>query len=145
VERAVERQPRARRRALVVSVARFAAGGAHSLPEIEFVRLCRRARLPEPTCQVSRVDAAGRRRYLDAYFEEYGVHVEVDGEQHLDARAWWVDLKRQNDLWVAGDRVLRFPAWVVRHCPAEVAAQVRAAPVAAGWPPRREGGGRMGP
>jgi hypothetical protein len=45
-------------------------------------------------------------------------------------------MKRQNDLWVAGDRVLRFPAWLVRRRPAEVAAQVRAALVAAGWPAR---------
>jgi len=135
VEHAVERQPRARRRSLVLQVARDAAGGAHSLPEIEFVRLCRRAALPVPKCQVSRVDAAGGRRYLDAYFEEYGVHVEIDGGQHLESAAWWADMKRQNDLWVAGDRVLRFPAWVVRRRPAEVAAQVRAALVAAGWRP----------
>jgi very-short-patch-repair endonuclease len=85
---------------------------------------------------VSRTDAAGRRRYLDAYFEEWGVHVEIDGEQHDEAQARWADMRRQNDLWVAGDRVLRFPAWLVRRRPAEVFAQVRAALIAAGWRPR---------
>ena len=35
----------------------------------------------------------------------------------------------------AGDRILRFPAWLVRAHPADVAAQVRAAVVAAGWRP----------
>ena len=103
------------------------SGGAHSLPEVEFLRLCRRAGLPAPTCQVSRVDSGGRRRYLDAYFEEYGVHVEIDGEQHDEPRARWADMRRQNNLWIAGDRVLRFPAWLVRRHPARVAAQVRAA------------------
>jgi very-short-patch-repair endonuclease len=131
---AAARQPTARRRALTLDVAGDAAGGAHSLPEVEFLRLCRRAGLPAPECQVRRVDRAGRRRYLDAYFEEFGVHIEIDGEQHADPSARWVDMKRQNDLWVAGDRVLRFPAWIVRRRPAEVAAQVRAALEAAGWP-----------
>jgi hypothetical protein len=116
---------------------RDAGGGAHSLPEVEFVRLCRRAGLPTPKCQASRVDAAGRRRYLDAYFEEYGVHVEIDGEQHVEATARWADMRRQNDLWIAGDRVLRFPAWLVRRDPRTVAAQVRAALLAAGWRPKR--------
>jgi hypothetical protein len=84
---AVARQPRARRRSLVLDVAGDAADGAHSLPEIEFLRLCRRAGIPTPKCQVRRIDATGRRRYLDAYFEEYGVHVEIDGEQHHEAWA----------------------------------------------------------
>jgi len=135
VTTALARQPRARRRVLVADIARDAGGGAHSLPEIEYLRLCRRAALPTPMCQVIRTDADGRRRYLDAYFDEYGVHVEIDGGQHTRAGTWWADMKRQNDLWVAGDRVLRFPAWVVRTRPAEVAAQTRAALIAAGWRP----------
>jgi very-short-patch-repair endonuclease len=134
---AVERQSRARRRALVLDVARDASDGGHSLPEVEFLRLCRRARFPVPKCQVTRIDAAGRRRYLDAYFEEYGLHVEIDGEQHLEASARWADMRRQNDLWIAGDRILRFPAWLVRRDPKAVADQVRAALLAAGWRPRR--------
>jgi len=32
-----------------------------------------------------------------------------------------------------GSRVLRFPAWTLRTRPADVAAQVRAALLAAGW------------
>jgi very-short-patch-repair endonuclease len=59
--------------------------------------------------------------------------VEIDGSWHTDADAWWADMRRQNELWIAGDRVLRFPAWLVRQRPARVAAQVRAALMAAGW------------
>ena len=44
-------------------------------------------------------------------------------------------MRRQNELWIPGDRVLRFPAWVVRERPSDVLAQVRAALIAAGWQP----------
>jgi very-short-patch-repair endonuclease len=124
---------RSRRRALVIETARYAAGGAHSLPEVDLVRLCRRYGLPLPDQQVERTDASGRKRYLDAYWREWRVQVEVDGSFHLDVRTWWADMRRQNDLWVRGDRILRFPAWVVAHRPQEVAAQIRAALRASGW------------
>ena len=82
-----------------------------------------------------RRDSSGRRRYLDALFDEWQVHVEIDGGQHLDARSAWSDMRRQNDLWIAGDRVLRFPAWALRLDPSSVMHQVRAALTAAGWTP----------
>ena len=123
----LERMPTVRRHRLIGRTVVEAAGGAHSLPELEFLALCRRARLPEPSCQVSRCDTTGRRRYLDAYFDEAGVHVEIDGAQHVDVEQWWQDMRRQNDIWVRGDRVLRFPAWAIRHDPATVLAQLRAA------------------
>jgi very-short-patch-repair endonuclease len=133
IHRVLERMPRARRRVLIRQAADDARGGAEAISEAAFLHLCRRAGLPEPLLQVRREDASGRRRYLDAYFPEWQLHVEIDGGQHMEVQAWWADMKRQNDLWVAGDRVLRFPAWVVRSRPDEVAAQVRAALVAAGW------------
>lgn len=131
----LDRMPRARRRGLVDGLLTDLAGGAGSLPEAQFLAICRRAGFPTPKLQVSRRDARGRQRYLDAYFEEYAIHVEVDGGQHRDVGAWWADMQRQNDLWIAGDRVLRFPSWVVRSRPEEVAAQVGAALRAAGWCP----------
>ncbi len=133
VETALAAMPRVRRRDLIREAARDAQGGVHSLPEAEFVRLCRGAGLPRPTSQVVRDDSAGRRRYLDAHFDGWLVHVEIDGGHHMDVRQWWADMKRQNDLWIPGGRVLRFPSWAIRHRPAEVAAQLRAALVAAGW------------
>ncbi|BCJ58974.1 hypothetical protein Jiend_23960 [Micromonospora endophytica] len=135
VQRVLERLPRARRRNLIRRTAADAAGGAHSLPELDFLTLVRRAGLPEPTRQAVRRDAAGRRRYLDALFEDWRVHVEIDGGQHLDPATAWADMRRQNDLWQRGERVLRFPAWAVRHNPTEVITQLRAALLAAGWRP----------
>lgn len=134
IERVLERMPRARRRKLIQLTAADAAGGAHSLAELDFLGLLRRAGLPEPSRQKVRHDAAGRRRYLDVYFDRWSVHIEIDGAQHLDARAAWADMQRQNELWIAGDRLLRFPAWAVRNQPKLVVAQVRAALRAAGWP-----------
>jgi hypothetical protein len=122
-----------RRRALIRATAVDAAGGSHSVSEVEFLNLCRSAGLPVPSRQTVRLDASGARRYRDAYFEPFGVHVEIDGGQHMEVSAWWADMKRQNDMWIQGDRVLRFPAWTLRARPADVAAQLRAALLAAGW------------
>jgi very-short-patch-repair endonuclease len=134
VEKVVERLRHVRRGALITRTAADAAGGSHSLAELDYLRLSRRAGLPEPSRQHVRQDCAGRRRYLDVWYDEYGVQVEIDGGQHFEARAAWADMRRQNDLWITGVRVLRFPAWLLRARPAEVMAQVEAALTAAGWP-----------
>ncbi|MFG2166117.1 DUF559 domain-containing protein [Micromonospora chersina] len=134
LHRVLDRVPRARRRELIRVTATDAAGGAHSLAEIDFLSLVRRAGLPEPSRQAIRWDAKGRRRYLDVWFAQWRVHVEIDGGQHLDPRTAWADMQRQNDLWASGDRVLRFPAWAIRHNPETVVTQLRTALRSAGWP-----------
>ena len=55
-----------------------AAGGAHSLGELDLVDLCRREKLPVPSLQQRR---AGR--YLDAEWAEWGLRVEIDGAHHM--------------------------------------------------------------
>ena len=131
---ALTRVPRSGRRRLITTVARDAAGGATALSELDFLAAVRRAGLPEPERQRVRHDASGRRRYLDFYFARWRLHVEVDGAHHVDPFVAWDDMARQNNVWVSGDRVLRFPAWLVRTDPARVIADVRAALLAAGWP-----------
>jgi hypothetical protein len=42
---------------------------------------------------------------------------------------------RQNDLWIEGERILRYPSWFVRRNPAKVADQLRRALIAKGWTP----------
>jgi very-short-patch-repair endonuclease len=108
-------------------------GGAEAMSEIDLLQLCRRYRLPAPDLQERRTDASGRARYIDAYWRVWRLQVEVDGAHHMDARQWAADLRRQNDIWVAGDRIRRFAAFDLRQRPAEVAAQIRAALEAAGW------------
>jgi hypothetical protein len=128
-------RPRSRRSALLRETLADVAGGAEALAEIDLVALCRRYGLPQPDLQERRRDGSGRWRYLDAYWRRWRLHVEVDGAHHMDASHWEADMLRQNAVWIAGDRILRFPAWLPRRRPAVVADQLRKALEAAGWRP----------
>jgi hypothetical protein len=136
VAQVLARLPRLRRRPIIVAAVQDAASGAQSTFEIDFARLCRRAGLPEPSRQsATRRDANGRKRYRDAYFDPWKVHVEIDGSQHMNVDDWYSDMRQHNEVIIAGERLLRFAGWMVRHRPHEVAAVVRAALLAAGWTP----------
>jgi hypothetical protein len=119
--------PRIRRHRLIATTIADVEGGAEALSEIDLVALCRRFGLPHPDQQERRTDAAGGWRFADAYWRDQRLLVEVDGGYHLDVRQWSDDMLRQNEIWLAGDRILRFPAWLVRADPAAVAEQLRAA------------------
>ncbi len=84
-------RPRAKRRRLVWLTAADAAGGSEALGELDVLVLLRAARLPAPTRNAERTDAAGRRRYLDLFFDEWQLQVEIDGGHHLDVRHAWAD------------------------------------------------------
>nr|MDT0663491.1 hypothetical protein [Micromonospora sp. DSM 115978] len=133
--KALDQMPQVPRRELIRLTIDDVAGGAEALSEIDFVRLCRRHQLPPPDLQERRSDGEGRNRYLDAYWREWRLHVEIDGAHHMDARQWAADMHRQNEVWLTGDRILRFTAFDVRTRPAFVASQLHAALVAAGWRP----------
>jgi very-short-patch-repair endonuclease len=122
----VERCQRAPRRALMRSTLADVKGGAEALSELDFCDLLRRFGLPEPDRQFERVDSHGR-RWLDAVWEWARLVAEIDGRWHMDARAWWADMERDNELTIDGYRVLRFPAFAVRDTPEAVANQIAAA------------------
>jgi hypothetical protein len=122
-----------KRRALISRTAADAAEGSETITELDFVGVCRSAGLPLPSRQVVRTDASGRKRYLDAYFDEWGIRVEVDGAHHMEADQWWNDMRRHNALSVRGEVLLRFPGWLVRDHPDQVAAAIREALLACGW------------
>lgn len=130
----IDRLPTLPRRKLIRRTLADIAGGAEALSELDFLLLVRRFGLPEPTRQAVRRDAYGRRRWLDVYFEPWGVVVEVDGCWHMDARTWWADMDRDNELTIVGERVLRFPSFALREQPERVAHQIAAALRSAGWP-----------
>jgi len=110
--------------------------GAQTVHEQRFSRLLRRAGLPEPERQVLRVGVDGR-RYLDAEWEAYGVHVELDGLAHLWVSQWVEDLQRSNELEIgAPSRRLRFPGHLLFEDSDRVLDQLRRALVAGGWVPR---------
>jgi very-short-patch-repair endonuclease len=115
------------RRGLIKNTLDDIAGGAQALSELDFTRLLRRHRLPEPDRQAQRLDSAGRRRWLDAVWEAARLMVEVDGIHHLDAAQYWADMNRDNDFTLSGYRVLRFPAFAVRYDPGQIARKIRRA------------------
>jgi hypothetical protein len=123
----VGRRPRLRRHALIAVTLADIAGGAQALSELDFTRLARRYGLRAPDRQAMRLDGDGRRRWLDAFWDEARLAVEVDGLWHMEATAWWAGMRRGNDLIIRRLRVLRFPAFVVRDQPDVVAAQIRGA------------------
>lgn len=123
-----ERNPRLHRRPLILQTLADIAGGAQALSELDFGRLViRQFGLPEPDRQVARRDARGKRRWLDAVWEQARVIAEIDGAAHLDALEYWDDMDRDNGFQLKHYQVFRYPAWVVRHNPEYVAAQLREA------------------
>lgn len=122
-----------RRRKLILTTADDVRGGSHSLPELEFLRLCRRFSLPTPSRQAARRDRHGRRRWLDVFWDDFGLVVEIDGLFHMSAAHWWADMWRGNDHTVAREGLLRYPSFAIRDEPARVAGQIAAALRVRGW------------
>ncbi len=105
-------------------------GGADSLSEIDLIKIARRVGLPPPLQQTIRYSPDGQRKYLDADFGPFAV--EVDGGLHLFTLNYWNDARRQNDLVIGGDRILRFASIAFRVDIETVEAQLRRAGIAFG-------------
>lgn len=106
----VQRHPRRR---LLNRLIADIADGAQALGELDFAGLCRRHRLPRPSRQVIRRGPHGR-AYLDVYFDDYGLVVEIDGIHHQLGMNPVDDALRQNDLTLGANAVLRIPLLGVR-------------------------------
>lgn len=123
---------RDRRRRLVHETILDLLDGARSLGELDVVRELRRRNLPVPTRQVVRKGRDGR-YYLDLYWEEYSLVLEIDGIQHTWATSVVGDALRQNSLVIDGDRVLRMPLLGLRLEPDAFFEQVEEALTIGGW------------
>jgi very-short-patch-repair endonuclease len=106
--------------------------GARSLGELDVARELRRRGLPEPNRQVLRKDNK-KRYYLDLYWDDYGLVVEIDGIHHTWVENVVGDALRQNSLVITGDVVLRLPLLGLRLQPDAFYDQIREALVARGW------------
>ncbi len=120
---ALSRRGPCRHRALMRETIADAAGGVESLPESAFDRLCVRAGLPEATRQRVLLHPQGR-YYLDGYWRALDLCVEVHGVPHMSVRQWDDDLNRQNEIVIAGPRLLVFSSYAVRHLEATVVDQL---------------------
>jgi len=117
---------RTSRRALLDMVVQDVCNGAHSLGELDFASLCRARGLPEPTRQAVQQGRGGR-IYLDVWWEELGVHVEIDGFQHDLGLAPVRDALRHNDVLLRGGTSLRIPVLGLRLYPDSFLDQVATA------------------
>lgn len=117
-----------RRRHLIGLTLGDIQGGAQSLLEIDFTPLAAQAGLPPPRRQTVRLDAQGRRRYIDVDFDYFDA--EVDGAVHLLPANYWDDQKRHNELTIAGSRTLHFSTVGIRLEPQLVVSQLRRAAIA---------------
>jgi len=123
---------RDKRRLLLHAVVNDLLDGARSLGEIDVGRELRRRGLPEPSRQVLRRDRANR-YYLDLYWPDLHLVVEVDGIHHSWAENVVGDALRQNALALDGDTVLRLPLLGLRLDPDAFFDQIERAVRAAGW------------
>lgn len=98
--------PGRNRRKFIHVVSHDVADGAHSLAELDFVKACRERGLPEPTRQQVRRLANGA-AYLDVWWEEAALAVEIDGTGHLRGLQMVDDDLRQNEVQLGDDLVLR--------------------------------------
>lgn len=101
-------------RRLLLECCAEAEGGAHSLPEMEYLRALRRTGLPEPTRQRVLQHADGR-WYLDNDFQPYLVTVEINGIQHYEQMLRERDDFRRAVLQIGGRIVVDLSTYVVRH------------------------------
>lgn len=115
---------RSARRGVLDGVIADVADGAHSLGELDFIRMARQVGLPPPSHQSVR-EGPGGRVYLDVSWDEVGLVVEIDGGHHALALNPIDDALRQNERVTAGERVLRVPVIGLRLAQRAFMQQVR--------------------
>jgi hypothetical protein len=121
-------------RRLVLETINDAAGGAHSLPELEFLRGLRAAGLPEPSRQ-QRLQHADGTWYLDNDFTEYLVTVEVNGLQHYEQLLREADDFQRAVLQISGRIVVDLSSYAVRHQREQSMVLIAETLMAHGWRP----------
>jgi hypothetical protein len=124
------------RRRFLLDLVREVKGGIQSIGERDFARMCAERGFPPPTRQVLRRSPSGR-VYLDVYWDDFKVSVEIDGLHHLDARSVIDDSLKQNAVMLEGITTLRIPVLALRQDPEPFLDQVEAALVKGGWSGRR--------
>ncbi len=123
---------RLRRRSVIAGVLADVCDGVQALGELDFARECRRRGLPAPSRQTVRRGLRGR-VYLDVYFDEFGVIVEIEGAHHDLTLNAVDDAMRQNALTTGRDCLLRIPVMGLRIEADAFMGQVERALVARGW------------
>ena len=99
----------------------------HSVLEARFKAFLKRYSFPTPQQQHVVWRGSGKRAFVDFCYPSLQLVIEVDGfSTHGSRTGWQGDLNRQNDLVLAGWRVLRFTWEDVCHGQAGMARQLGA-------------------
>lgn len=96
---------RSRRRATLDGVIRDVCAGSESINELDVLTALRARGLPLPSRQVVRSGPDGR-VYLDMFWDEEGLHVEIQGAHHYVGLAVVGDALRLNSLSVASAEMI---------------------------------------
>lgn len=126
VQQQLDQVRRHKRRPFLQTILRDVVDGAQALGELDFAEMCRRRGLPPPNRQVLRRTPRGR-FYLDVYWDQWGIVVEIEGLHHGAGETQVDDALRQNSLSIQRDTVLRIPLLGLRVAADEFMAQVAAA------------------
>ncbi|MGH3448468.1 MAG: hypothetical protein ACRDP4_12690 [Nocardioidaceae bacterium] len=110
---AFARVRRDKRRRFIRGVLADIAGGVRAMGELDFARKCAKRGLPPPTRQRRRTLPNGR-VFIDVYWDQFGVVVEIEGAHHMLPDIALYDSLRQNDLTISQDKVLRVPVLGLR-------------------------------
>lgn len=134
VSEAMRRRKKMRWRAELGDALGLTGTGVHSLLEYRYVHLVERAHgLPQAARQ-AKIVSGGRNRYLDNLYRDYGLSVELDGQQAHPDDQRWLDLRRVNTLTELGMTVLRYGWTDVDRRPCQTAAQIASVLHNLGWP-----------
>lgn len=108
-------------------------GGTHSVFEYRYVRRVERPHGLPTAVRQARFAEGGRRRYLDNFYRDYGLCVELDGRQAHPDDQRWQDLRRVNAITEQGLTVLRYGWTDIVLWPCQTAAQIGAVLRNLGW------------
>lgn len=120
---ALTRRGTCRHRALIVQSVLDAHGGIQSLPERDMRSIF--AELGWRATHQRAVRGQNQRYHLDAYVPDLGLGIEVHGIPHQAVQRWSDDLVRANEIVIAGERLMIFSSYAIRHERAVVIDQLR--------------------
>ncbi len=107
--------------------------GVHSSLEYRYVRGAERPHKLPVARRQARITLGTARRYLDNFYEDFGVAVELDGHAAHLVHDRWRDVHRDNALTRSGIITLRYNWTDITQRACEVAAEISAVLRQRGW------------
>jgi very-short-patch-repair endonuclease len=121
---ALQARPRERWRTDLLAVLTDVGDGAQSNLELRYVRHVERAHGLPAARRQAKIVTAGRTRYVDNFYEEAKLAVELDGRAAHPPEQRWDDNHRDNEHASLGIMTVRYNWQDVNYRPCAVAAQV---------------------